>query len=204
LLNTCSNPFGVVGSSCSKTISPALFKIQNGCCDLLDPNRSVNWLSLKIWIAFTPQCYSSSLPVSFLRLERVVHWERIASRWRPAFSSHLVNALTGEVEFLLRQMFDRVCSTSTPARSASTIHLSVRSTPKVDPPRPTASLLVQEAFPSRGYPARGSRHRLIRRMRARAAQPRTLKSLSRSVIVEPVFAGLEAVDDRVARGRVML
>ena len=25
-----------------------------------------------------------------LRLERVVHWERIASRWRPAFSSHLI------------------------------------------------------------------------------------------------------------------
>jgi hypothetical protein len=37
------------------------------------------------------------LPVSFLRLERVVHWERIASRWRPAFSSHLINALTGQV-----------------------------------------------------------------------------------------------------------
>jgi len=29
-----------------------------------------------------------------LRLERVIHWERIASRWRPAFSSHLVNAVT--------------------------------------------------------------------------------------------------------------
>ncbi|MGC2330913.1 MAG: hypothetical protein WA581_05645, partial [Candidatus Acidiferrales bacterium] len=28
-----------------------------------------------------------------LRLERVVHWERIASRWRPAFSSHLINAV---------------------------------------------------------------------------------------------------------------
>jgi hypothetical protein len=27
-----------------------------------------------------------------LRLERLVHWERIASRWRPAFSSHLINA----------------------------------------------------------------------------------------------------------------
>src|SRR5277367_5789980 len=27
-----------------------------------------------------------------LRLERVVHWERIASRWRPAFSSHLISA----------------------------------------------------------------------------------------------------------------
>jgi hypothetical protein len=34
-----------------------------------------------------------------LRLERVVHRERIASRWRPAFSSHLINALTGEVKY---------------------------------------------------------------------------------------------------------
>jgi hypothetical protein len=40
-----------------------------------------------------------ALPVSFpLRLERVIHWERIASRWRPAFSSHLVNALPEEPE----------------------------------------------------------------------------------------------------------
>jgi hypothetical protein len=28
----------------------------------------------------------------FLRLERVIHRERIASRWRPAFSSHLVSS----------------------------------------------------------------------------------------------------------------
>jgi hypothetical protein len=41
-------------------------------------------------------------------------------------------------------------------------------------------------------------------MRARAGQLRTLESFSRSVIVEPVLAGLEAVDDRVARGGVML
>src|SRR5579863_7362388 len=41
-------------------------------------------------------------------------------------------------------------------------------------------------------------------MRARAGQLRTLKSFARSVIVEPVLAGLEAIDDRVARGRVML
>jgi hypothetical protein len=26
-----------------------------------------------------------------LCLEHVFHWERIASRWRPAFSSHLIN-----------------------------------------------------------------------------------------------------------------
>src|SRR6266481_1406223 len=43
--------------------------------------------------------YSASLfhkPVSFsLRFERVDHWERIASRWRPAFSSHLRNGILG-------------------------------------------------------------------------------------------------------------
>src|SRR5580700_2851279 len=42
-----------------------------------------------------PRCYSATLfhkPVSFpLRLERVNRWERIASRRRPAFSSHLRN-----------------------------------------------------------------------------------------------------------------
>jgi hypothetical protein len=41
-------------------------------------------------------------------------------------------------------------------------------------------------------------------MRARAGQFRTLKSFSRAVIVEPVLAGFEAVDDRVAGARVML
>jgi hypothetical protein len=29
-----------------------------------------------------------------LRHERVEHWERIASRGRPAFSSHLISAVT--------------------------------------------------------------------------------------------------------------
>jgi hypothetical protein len=34
------------------------------------------------------------LPVSFsLCLEHVEHWELIASRGRPAFSSHLINGL---------------------------------------------------------------------------------------------------------------
>jgi hypothetical protein len=32
-------------------------------------------------------------------LERVFHWEHIASRWRPAFSSHLVHAETGNLEW---------------------------------------------------------------------------------------------------------
>src|SRR5258708_16979665 len=31
-----------------------------------------------------------------LCLEHVEHWERIASRWRPAFSSHLINVTNGK------------------------------------------------------------------------------------------------------------
>src|ERR1700691_4577307 len=45
----------------------------------------------------SPRRHSATLfhkPVSFpLRLERVNRWERIASRWRPAFSSHLINGI---------------------------------------------------------------------------------------------------------------
>src|ERR1700683_1971427 len=33
-----------------------------------------------------------------VRFERVDHWERIASRWRPAFSSHLISSIKGEVK----------------------------------------------------------------------------------------------------------
>jgi hypothetical protein len=63
---------------------------------------------------------------------------------------------------------------------------------------------VQEAFPLWGYPAGRSRHRLFCRVRARAAQLRTFKGFSRSVIVEPFLAGLEAINDRVARGGIVL
>jgi hypothetical protein len=34
----------------------------------------------------------------FLCLEHVIHRERIASRRRPAFSSHLINAVTVQVK----------------------------------------------------------------------------------------------------------
>src|SRR5271154_5958738 len=34
----------------------------------------------------------------FLCLEHVEHWERIASRWRPAFSSHLISSIKEEVK----------------------------------------------------------------------------------------------------------
>jgi hypothetical protein len=46
-----------------------------------------------------PRDQSTSVPVSFsLCLEHVDHWERIASRRRPAFSSHLINALLVQVD----------------------------------------------------------------------------------------------------------
>jgi len=49
------------------------------------------------------------MPVSFsLRHERVDPWERIASRWRPVFSSHLVNAVTGKVGASTRSGFSDV------------------------------------------------------------------------------------------------
>jgi len=66
------------------------------------------------------------------------------------------------------------------------------------------SLLVEKALPVCGYPARGPRRWLTRRMRVGARQLRTLKSFSRSVVVEPVLAGLEAIDDRVAGRGVVL
>src|SRR6266478_6978508 len=50
----------------------------------------------------SPHCRSVILfhkPVSFpLRLERVNRWERIASRRRPAFSSHLISSIKVEVK----------------------------------------------------------------------------------------------------------
>jgi hypothetical protein len=121
-----------------------------------------------------------------------------------SYRSPTPDALTGDVQFWYGRCPMGFVQRAhwQEARQQSTGRFG--STPNVDPPCPTASLLVQEAFPSWGYPARGSRHRLIRRMRAGAAQLGTLKSFSRSVIVEPVLAGLEAIDDRVARGRVML
>src|SRR5882762_2538799 len=49
----------------------------------------------------TKYLYSANLLHSrspFLCLEHVDHWERIASRWRPAFSSHLANGILGNWE----------------------------------------------------------------------------------------------------------
>ena len=80
----------------------------------------------------------------------------------------------------------------------------VWSTPEFDLPRPTASLLVQQASPFSGHAALGAWRWLVRRMRSRARQLGALKSFLRSVVVEPLLAGLEAVDDRVAGGRVVL
>src|SRR5271167_703398 len=38
----------------------------------------------------------------FLCLEHVEHWERNASRWRPAFSSHLISRVTGHLTYRYR------------------------------------------------------------------------------------------------------
>jgi hypothetical protein len=65
-------------------------------------------------------------------------------------------------------------------------------------------LLVQEVFPVCGYSARGSRHGLFRRMRVRAGQGGAFEGFLRSVIVEPVLARLEAIDNRMAGGCVVL
>ncbi len=66
------------------------------------------------------------------------------------------------------------------------------------------ALLVEEAFPVCGYPARRPRHRLTRRMRVRAGQLGTVKSFSRSIVVEPILPRLEAIDDRMAGFRAVL
>src|ERR1700688_3527245 len=50
-----------------------------------------------------PERYEST-GLLFLCLEHVEHWERIASRWRPAFSSHLRNGFIVMWEFRKTQM----------------------------------------------------------------------------------------------------
>src|ERR1700693_2093612 len=61
-----------------------------------------------------------------------------------------------------------------------------------------ATLLVQKTLPIwRDAPCRPG-HGLIHRMRMRGRQRRPFENLSGAVVVAPVFAGLEASDDRVA------
>src|SRR5258706_5996027 len=54
----------------------------------------VSFCSLKISLPNTCTVLIFFIAGLLLCLEHVFHWERIASRWRPAFSSHLIS-LTG-------------------------------------------------------------------------------------------------------------
>src|SRR3974377_1924338 len=90
LLNTCFMASGVVATLCSKTISPASFKTQYALERSPRSNPMVS-CPLKMFFAFVRIvlifCIAGLL---FCAFEHVEHWERIASRGRPAFSSHLV------------------------------------------------------------------------------------------------------------------
>src|SRR5216684_9161262 len=69
----------------------------------------VSFCSFKISLLNACTVVIFFMPVSFsLRHERVDPWERIASRWRPVFSSHLVNAVTGKVGASTRSGFSDV------------------------------------------------------------------------------------------------
>src|SRR5258706_10647714 len=50
----------------------------------------VSFCSLKISLPNTCTVLIFFIAGLLLCLEHVFHWERIASRWRPAFSSHLI------------------------------------------------------------------------------------------------------------------
>src|SRR6266481_9035270 len=57
----------------------------------------VSFCSLKISLPNTCTVLIFFIAGLLLCLEHVEHWERIASRWRPAFSSHLVSSIKVEV-----------------------------------------------------------------------------------------------------------
>src|SRR5258705_5735376 len=64
----------------------------------------VSCCSLKISLPNTCTVLIFFIAGLLLCLEHVFHWERIASRWRPAFSSHLVTAQIGEVKSAKRTL----------------------------------------------------------------------------------------------------
>src|SRR6266446_4416954 len=72
-------------------ILPASSKTQSH--DQLSPISTpiVSFCSLKISLPNTCTVLIFFIAGLLLCLEHVFHWERIASRWRPAFSSHLVS-----------------------------------------------------------------------------------------------------------------
>ena len=64
-------------------------------------------------------------------------------------------------------------------------------------------LFIEPHLPVRRHRAVRPRHRLFQRMRLRALELRTGKSLSGAIVVKPSFARLEARDDRVTGRRVV-
>src|SRR5882762_1873974 len=90
LPNTCFMASGVVASLCSKTISPASFKTQYA---LERSPRSTPMVSCpsKMFFPLVRIVLIFCIAGLLLCFKHVDHWERIASRGRPAFSSHLVN-----------------------------------------------------------------------------------------------------------------
>src|SRR6266446_8184795 len=72
-------------------ILPASSKTQSH--DQRSPRSTpiVSFCSLKISLPNTCTVLIFFIAGLLLCLEHVFHWERIASRWRPAFSSHLVS-----------------------------------------------------------------------------------------------------------------
>src|SRR6266446_4212405 len=81
-------------------ILPASSKTQSH--DQLSPISTpiVSFCSLKISLPNTCTVLIFFIAGLLLCLEHVFHWERIASRWRPAFSSHLSNQQASLAKFL--------------------------------------------------------------------------------------------------------
>src|ERR1700756_4015105 len=97
LPNPCFMASGVVASLCSKTISPASFKTQYA---LERSPKSNPMLSCPSKMFFPLACIVLIFCIAGLLslcFEHVHHWERNASRGRPAFSFHLICRETGQV-----------------------------------------------------------------------------------------------------------
>src|SRR5260370_23156363 len=84
----------------------------------------VSFCSLKISLPNTCTVLIFFIAGLLLCLEHVFHWERIASRWRPAFSSHLVSCASSTGRCNTIQSVD---PTATPAGGArgSTRHVAL-------------------------------------------------------------------------------
>ena len=99
LPKVCFIASGVVASFCSRRISPASFKTQYEprTISQIQPNGE-----LPLKNVFPTHPHSANLlhcrSPFYCAFEHVQHWERIASRGRPAFSFHLVSRITGNLD----------------------------------------------------------------------------------------------------------